>query len=145
VGVPPPFRSTSRPADRPFFIVFKKTANVAIGTSNLVYDELIFVLAQRSLQGLSSAIFLIMASSTNNEAIESALARPGYLPDHDSAAYLAQSRDHSTIIAILFVGALVYVIIALRVLARLRLLRYFGLDDWLAVLALVRAALCAVP
>ncbi|KAK4569801.1 hypothetical protein LTR86_002770 [Recurvomyces mirabilis] len=78
-----------------------------------------------------------MASPFNSEAIASALARPGYLPDGTTAAFLEQSRDRATVIAILFIAALVYIIMALRCYARIFVLKHFGLDDWLAVLCLL--------
>ncbi|KAK5116780.1 hypothetical protein LTR62_007454 [Meristemomyces frigidus] len=78
-----------------------------------------------------------MASPTNSEAIQAALSKPGYLPAAVTADFLEQSRDHATVIAILFVGTLVLVIMALRCCARVFVTKHFGLDDWLAVLTLI--------
>ena len=86
-----------------------------------------------------------MASPINYEAINAALARPGYLPDGTTAAFLEQSRDRATVIAILFITVLVYVIVALRCYARVFVLKHFGLDDWLALLCLVCESTMSFP
>ncbi|KAK5115807.1 hypothetical protein LTR85_009401 [Meristemomyces frigidus] len=89
-----------------------------------------------------------MASPTDAGAIESALAKPDYVPAGITAALLEQNRDRSAVIAIIFVGALVYVIMALRCYARIFFIKHFGLDDWLACLTLIPytafIALCIV-
>jgi len=78
-----------------------------------------------------------MASPTNLHGIEAALARPDYVPDGITAAFMAENRDRAAIIAILFVGTLVYVIMAFRCYARIFMMKHFGLDDWLACFTLV--------
>lgn len=78
-----------------------------------------------------------MISPTNADAIESALARPSYLPAGTTAAFLEQSRDQPTVIAILFVACLVVLVVAVRCYARRFIVRDVGLDDGLALLSLV--------
>lgn len=78
-----------------------------------------------------------MSSPTDAAAIAAALAKPDYIPSGITAAFLEENRDRASIIAILFVGLLVYVIMALRCYARAFVVMHFGLDDWLAILTLV--------
>ncbi len=78
-----------------------------------------------------------MASPINSEAIEAALAKPDLIPSGITAEFLKQSRDEPVVIAILFVGSFVTLIMALRCLARVVIVRKFGLDDWLALVTLV--------
>ncbi|KAK4540017.1 hypothetical protein LTR36_009833 [Oleoguttula mirabilis] len=89
-----------------------------------------------------------MSSPIDSQAIKAALARPNYIPLDITAALLEESRDKSAIVAILFVGALVYVFVALRSYARVFITKHFGLDDWLALLTLILytafIALCIV-
>ncbi|PYI01455.1 hypothetical protein BO78DRAFT_464639 [Aspergillus sclerotiicarbonarius CBS 121057] len=68
-------------------------------------------------------------------AIQAAEAE-GRIPSGVSLEYLAQSRDQPTKIAILFVGALTFVIVVARCYARLFLVKKFGWDDGLAVFTL---------
>lgn len=69
-------------------------------------------------------------------AIQAAEAE-GRIPSGISLAYLAQSRDRPTKIAILFVGALTCLIVIARCYARVFLVKKFGWDDALAVFTLV--------
>lgn len=78
-----------------------------------------------------------MSSPTNAQAIQAALAKPNYLPPGTTLALMEQSRDESAVVAILFVGSLVSVVVALRCYARVAIVKKFGLDDWLALLTLV--------
>ena len=68
--------------------------------------------------------------------IDSAQAA-GRIPSGISLDYLAQSRDQSAKIAILFVGCLTIVIVVARCYARIFLVKSFGLDDALAAFTLV--------
>lgn len=78
------------------------------------------------------------ASPINSGAIEAAAARPGYLPTGTTAAFLEQTRDPPVVAAILFVGAFATLIVASRSVARVFYVKKFGLDDWLALITLVR-------
>jgi hypothetical protein len=78
-----------------------------------------------------------MASPINSDAIEAALSRPDYIPSEITASFLEESRDQPVVIAILFVGSFVTFILGLRCIARIFVVRKFGLDDWLAVITLV--------
>lgn len=66
-----------------------------------------------------------------------AAAADGRIPSGISLEYLAESRDQSSKIAILFVAALTFVLVVMRGFVRLFLIRSFGLDDALALLTLV--------
>jgi hypothetical protein len=79
-----------------------------------------------------------MASPINSEAIEAALAKPDYIPPGVTAEFLEQSRDGPVVTGILFIGALVTVVMALRCFARVWIVKKFGLDDWLALITMVR-------
>jgi len=79
-----------------------------------------------------------MTSRTNSQAIAAALAKPDSLPPGTTVAFMEQSRDHPTVVAILFVGSMVLLVVALRCYARLFIDQRFGLDDWLALSTLVR-------
>jgi hypothetical protein len=63
----------------------------------------------------------------------------GRIPDGISLSYLAQSRDHSAIVGILFMVCFAGLIVLTRLYARLFLVKKLGLDDALAVLTTVRA------
>jgi hypothetical protein len=79
-----------------------------------------------------------MASPTNTQLIESALADPSnHVPADITLAFLQKSKDQGAIIAILFITSFVLVVVAVRSFARCVSTRGFGLDDWLAATALV--------
>jgi hypothetical protein len=79
-----------------------------------------------------------MASPTNTQLIEAALANPSNNIPHDiTLAFLQESKDRGAIIAILFITSFVLLVVAVRSFARCTSARGFGLDDWLAVTALV--------
>lgn len=79
-----------------------------------------------------------MASPTNTKGILAVLADPpSDMPSDLTLAFLQESRDRGAIIAILFITSFVMVVAALRSYARYFSVRGFGLDDWLALLALV--------
>lgn len=79
-----------------------------------------------------------MASPTNTEAIKAAMADPSVnMPSDLTLAFLQESRDRGAIIAILVITSFVMIVVALRTYARYASVRGFGLDDWLALLALV--------
>jgi hypothetical protein len=79
-----------------------------------------------------------MASPTNTQLIEAALADPSNnIPADITLDFLQESKDRGAIIAILFITSFVLVVVALRCYARFTSVRGFGLDDWLAVTALV--------
>ena len=61
----------------------------------------------------------------------------GRIPEGISLEYLAESRDYGPVVAILFVGVLTFLIFSFRIYGRIFLVRKFGLDDWLALLAMV--------
>lgn len=63
----------------------------------------------------------------------------GRIPDGISLSYLAQSRDHSAIVGILFMVCLAGLLMLIRLYARLFLVKKLGLDDALAVLTMVCA------
>lgn len=79
-----------------------------------------------------------MASPTNTEAIKAAMADPSIdMPSDLTLAFLQESKDRGAIIAILVITSFVMIVVALRTYARYASIRGFGLDDWLALLALV--------
>lgn len=61
----------------------------------------------------------------------------GSIPDGVSLSYLAQSRDKSAIVGIIFMVCLTGTLLFLRLYARLFLVKQLGLDDALAVLTMV--------
>lgn len=61
----------------------------------------------------------------------------GRIPDGISVSYLAQSRDHSAIVGIVFLVCLTGVLMALRLYARMFIVKKTGLDDALAILTMV--------
>lgn len=79
-----------------------------------------------------------MASPPNSAAIAAALAKPDYVPAGITQAFLEQNRDQPAVVAILFIGVFVTLIVALRCHARVFIVKSFGLDDWLALLSMVR-------
>jgi hypothetical protein len=84
-----------------------------------------------------------MASPTNTQLIEAALADPSHeIPAGVTVAFLQESKDRGAIIAILFITSFVLVVVAVRSYARCVSARGFGLDDWLAVTALVSGVQC---
>lgn len=79
-----------------------------------------------------------MASPTNTKGIEAVLANPpSDMPSDLTLEFLQESRDRGAIIAILVITSFVMIVVALRSYARYISVRGFGLDDWLALLALV--------
>jgi hypothetical protein len=64
----------------------------------------------------------------------------GRIPDGVSLSYLAESRDHSAIVGILFMVCFAGLVVLVRLYARLFLVKKLGLDDALAVLTLVCAS-----
>ncbi|KAJ6011358.1 hypothetical protein N7451_002770 [Penicillium sp. IBT 35674x] len=58
----------------------------------------------------------------------------GRIPNGVSLKYLAQSRDHSALVAIVFMACMTGIVFILRLYARIFLTKKAGLDDWLAVL-----------
>ena len=79
-----------------------------------------------------------MASPTDTKGIEAVLANPpADMPSDLTLAFLQESRDRGAIIAILVITSFVMIVVALRSYARYISVRGFGLDDWLALLALV--------
>jgi len=79
-----------------------------------------------------------MASPTNTELIEAALVDPSNeIPADVTLAFLQESKDRGAIIAILVITSFVMVVVAVRCYARCASARGFGLDDWMAVTALV--------
>ncbi|KIV79507.1 hypothetical protein PV11_07065 [Exophiala sideris] len=73
-----------------------------------------------------------MGSSNVDQAIAA-----GQVPAGISAAYLKQSRDEGSIIAISFVFALTFLVVISRCASRLFVVKFFGYDDALAVVGLV--------
>lgn len=65
----------------------------------------------------------------------------GRIPDGVSLSYLAQSRDRSAIVGILFMVCFAGLLVLVRLYARLFLVKKLGLDDALAVLTMVCALL----
>lgn len=61
----------------------------------------------------------------------------GRIPDNVSLEYLAESRDHSAIVGIIFMVCLTGVVMILRLYARFFVVKKVGLDDGLAILATV--------
>ncbi|CAI7668844.1 unnamed protein product [Penicillium pancosmium] len=61
----------------------------------------------------------------------------GSIPDGVSLSYLAQSRDKSAIVGIIFMVCLTGALVLLRLYARLFLVKQLGLDDALAVLTML--------
>lgn len=61
----------------------------------------------------------------------------GRIPDGVTLSYLAQSRDHSAIVGILFLICLTGVLMVMRLYARMFLVKKIGLDDALALLTMV--------
>jgi len=61
----------------------------------------------------------------------------GDIPDGISLSYLAQSRDHSAIVGIIFMVCFTGALMILRLYARFFLVKHSGLDDALAVLTMV--------
>jgi hypothetical protein len=79
-----------------------------------------------------------MASPTNTEAIKAAMADPSNdMPADLTLAFLQESKDRGAVIAILIITSFVLIVVTLRSYARCSSVRGFGLDDWLALLALV--------
>jgi hypothetical protein len=69
-------------------------------------------------------------------AITAAIAS-GKVHPSISAAYLMQNRNYPAKVAIVIVGLLTFVVVALRCGSRLFLVRRFGIDDALAACSLV--------
>jgi hypothetical protein len=61
----------------------------------------------------------------------------GRIPDDVSLSYLAQSRDHSAIVGIVFLVCLAGVLMVARLYARLFMVKKIGIDDALAILTMV--------
>ena len=79
----------------------------------------------------------LLISPTNPEAIALALARPNYVTEDVTQAFLEQRNDEAAIIAILIIGILVTLTLLLRCYSRIYVQRHFGLDDVLAILTIV--------
>lgn len=67
----------------------------------------------------------------------SAADAAGRVPGNVSLSYLAETRDRSAIVGILFMVCFTGVLMILRLYARLFLVKKVGLDDALAILTLV--------
>lgn len=67
----------------------------------------------------------------------SAASAAGRIPDNVSLSYLAESRDHSAIVGILFMVCLTGFLMIIRLYARTFLVKKVGLDDALAILTMV--------
>lgn len=63
--------------------------------------------------------------------------KAGRIPDGISLSYLAESRDRSAIVGILFMVCLTGLLTILRLYARVFLIKKVGLDDWLTILTWV--------
>ncbi|KAK5996539.1 hypothetical protein PT974_01874 [Cladobotryum mycophilum] len=61
----------------------------------------------------------------------------GRVPKEFTAEYLSESRDESSIVAIVFVAALTFIIVISRLLSRALIVRHIGFDDGLALLSLI--------
>ncbi|KAJ5098749.1 hypothetical protein N7532_005750, partial [Penicillium argentinense] len=61
----------------------------------------------------------------------------GRIPDGISLSYLAQSRDKSALVGIIFLVCLTGILMILRLYARLFLVKKIGLDDALAILTMM--------
>ena len=69
----------------------------------------------------------------------------GRVPEGVSANYLKQSRDGSAIGAITFVCVLTVVVVVSRCASRLFIVKFFGIDDALALAGLVSAINLLLP
>lgn len=93
-------------------------------------------------------ISVVPSSRSNSTAkmgssdVDNAIAA-GQVPAGITAAYLKESRDESSIIAILFVCCLTVLVVASRCASRLLVVKFFGCDDALAVVGLVRSTRAA--
>ena len=65
----------------------------------------------------------------------------GRIPSDVSLEYLAQSRDHSAIVGILFLVCLTGIVMIVRLYARFFIVKRLGFDDALAILTMVCADL----
>ena len=79
----------------------------------------------------------LMVSPTNADGIAAALANGGNETVGLTQQYLEQNRDRAPIIAIMFLGVLVTLVLSLRCYARFFVQKQFGLDDALALLTMV--------
>lgn len=61
----------------------------------------------------------------------------GRIPSDVSLSYLAQSRDRSAIVGILFLVCLTGVVMIIRLYARSFIVKKIGIDDALAILTMV--------
>ncbi|KAJ5697365.1 hypothetical protein N7488_011049 [Penicillium malachiteum] len=61
----------------------------------------------------------------------------GRIPDGVSLSYLAQSRDKSALVGILFMVCFTGILMVLRLYARVFLVKKVGFDDWLAIVTLL--------
>ena len=86
-----------------------------------------------------------MASPPNSAAIAAVLTKPNDVPAGITQTYLEENRDHPVVVAILFIGVFVTLVLALRCYARVFIIKRFGLDDWLALLTMVRRGCCTGP
>lgn len=71
--------------------------------------------------------------------------KAGRIPDGISLSYLAESRDHSAIVGILFMVCFTGILTILRLYARVFLIKKVGLDDWLTILTWVCTLLKYIP
>lgn len=69
----------------------------------------------------------------------------GKIPSDVSLKYLAQSRDHSAIVGILFLVCLTGILLIIRLYARIFIVKKIGMDDALAILTMVCADLLIYP
>ena len=70
-----------------------------------------------------------------------AASAAGRIPSNVSLEYLAQSRDRSAIVGIIFMICLTGLLMILRLYARAYIVKKIGLDDALAILTFVRPPL----
>lgn len=82
--------------------------------------------------------------SSTDLAILAAI-KAGNILDGVSTDYLSESRDESTIAAIVFVTCLTSIVVAARCFSRTFLAHRFGTDDSLILLSMVRAFTYCIP
>ncbi|KAJ5152126.1 hypothetical protein N7492_010421 [Penicillium capsulatum] len=66
-----------------------------------------------------------------------AASAAGRVPDNVSLSYLAETRDHSAIVGIVFMVCLTGLLMIVRLYARIFLVKKVGLDDALAILTMI--------
>lgn len=70
--------------------------------------------------------------------IQQAIA-DGNVPSDITAAFLSESRDRPSIVGIVFVTALTFAVVCMRLISRSCIVRRIGVDDALAALSMVSA------